>query len=1370
MKNTNFTLVKSLLGLTVSALFVLLTVADLQAQCTLACNSAVNISVAAMPADPNSCDVEINADMILENYDDALANCAGGVEANFNLIIMDGPAVIAEGPSALLVPGEDYELNETYQVKVEAADNQCWGTIVIEDKAAPIILTCPDAAIDCTQDLDDEALVPTPTAQDNCSGVTVELIDESTNTADQCGVGVVITQSFIATDGEGNTSAPCTRQITITQTGGVDFPEDIVFSCVDAGQFSNISAVAPLTCTGLMSSAQFAGALDATAAPAACLATTGAGVPNIAEGDFCNFAVGNDDDVLDVCVSAASAFKIIRTFTVFDWCSNSVVTFNDLNGNGVQDDADEAQEGEDFNGDGDTDDIVAEEDNIQIIKVLDVTPPTISLPAGANLTLSAGQPATSTQACRSRSLLPIPITSDACSNTVTYQVFTPVGQANIFNGSPQIPAPGLPIGETEITYVATDGCGNTAELTVLFNIVDNITPTPVCDEITQISIGGSGTATILAETFDDGSNDNCGVDFFQVRRMTDNCAIAGNTVFGPSVQFCCADIGTTQQVIFRVFDVAGNFNDCMVDVLVDDPLPPTLVTGLAPATITCDEFFANIQPALDIAMQQGNNAPAILDQFGTPVFNDNCAVTATPGFSVNVNSCGEGTITRTVTTVDENGNVGPSVVQTISVVTENDWQILFPADIDLVCEPGMDELEGEDLGEPVVFDDDCEMIAISTEAQTFNAVEDACYKIIRTFTAINWCVFDGDNLDDDILVSTRRFMDGTDGVVVYTQEIRVSDDVAPVITNPGTLDFVIDGSTDPDGDCDRNISLPALNVSDCSESVTVITSVDGLGAGSNFTDVGIGTYTVNVTAFDGCGNQATTQYTFVVRDGKAPTPYCVGGLVAELMPVDGNGDGQPESGMLELWANDFDAGSFDNCTAQENLKFFATNGVDNFALATTNINFDCTNVGLNDIFMYVQDEAGNVDYCQVTIEIESVDNVCDDSENESPEVAGAVQTPNDAAMEGVVIEVNSGTANMTDTDATGGYALNVDAGSDVSVIPSYESAYDEGVTTFDLLLIRRHILQTEILDNPYKRIAADANNSGTISSADLVTLRAVILGMSSTFPNNTSWVFVDANYDFPTDWTLTDGYPAVVNINNIAADATADFTAIKVGDVNMSWTNFTDGGEERTGNAFRIRTEDAELQAGETHTVTFHTENLETLGYQFTLNFLDTEVTEINGKAENFAQFADAITTSETEKTTDGQLFSVTFRALSDLRLSEALTLTSSITKAEAYNADGEVMPVDLIFDNSPASDFTLYQNTPNPVLDGSTEIAFDLPQAAAAVITVRDITGKVIAVKSGEFAQGKNTINFTNINTAGVLTYTLQSADFTAVRKMIVH
>lgn len=58
-----------------------------------------------------------------------------------------------------------------------------------------------------------------------------------------------------------------------------------------------------------------------------------------------------------------------------------------------------------------------------------------------------------------------------------------------------------------------------------------------------------------------------------------------------------------------------------------------------------------------------------------------------------------------------------------------------------------------------------------------------------------------------------------------------------------------------------------------------------------------------------------------------------------------------------------------------------------------------------------------------------------------------------------------------------------------------------GLTTLDIIAVQRHILGLEILPKPYGWIAADVNGSGTITTLDIVLMRQVILGMSTSFGN-----------------------------------------------------------------------------------------------------------------------------------------------------------------------------------------------------------------------------------------------------------------------------
>ena len=95
---------------------------------------------------------------------------------------------------------------------------------------------------------------------------------------------------------------------------------------------------------------------------------------------------------------------------------------------------------------------------------------------------------------------------------------------------------------------------------------------------------------------------------------------------------------------------------------------------------------------------------------------------------------------------------------------------------------------------------------------------------------------------------------------------------------------------------------------------------------------------------DSSGNRATLCQLFEIEDCKAPTPYCLTGIIE--VPL-------PSSGSLTIWAKDIDRGSLDNCTKQENLKFYF-NG-DSSAHSLTITCNDFVVAGANDeLFVDVQ--------------------------------------------------------------------------------------------------------------------------------------------------------------------------------------------------------------------------------------------------------------------------------------------------------------------------------------------------------------------------------------------------------------------------------
>jgi hypothetical protein len=359
----------------------------------------------------------------------------------------------------------------------------------------------------------------------------------------------------------------------------------------------------------------------------------------------------------------------------------------------------------------------------------------------------------------------------------------------------------------------------------------------------------------------------------------------------------------------------------------------------------------------------------------------------------------------------------------------------------------------------------------------------------------------------------------------------------------------------------------------------------------------------------------------------------------------------------------------------------------------------------------------------------------------------------------------------------------MEQGYDYTVTPSLDRDFLNGVSTMDIVLITRHILGMNPLISPYKLIAADINNSKSVTTMDLVQLRKLILGLDAKFPSNTSWRFVDAGYKFsnPSNpWQIA--WPELLSINDLSGDVVANFTAIKIGDVNNTAVATT---TPRTAGTFTLHTSEMKLSPGREYRVPIRADLKDIEGFQFTMGF-NRSVVELMDiehgmmQSEHFGVFPKdgLITTSYNvegpiaKASKEATLFTLVLKAREGASvLSEVLNINSKITPIEAFNHLGEFRKVALEF-TTPlpvASANTLFQNIPNPFA-GETLIGFYLVEAGEAVLTVSDIQGRVLRVIKGDYGAGYQQLHLRSDGLpAGVLQYTLTSGDFTATRRMVV-
>ncbi len=437
--------------------------------------------------------------------------------------------------------------------------------------------------------------------------------------------------------------------------------------------------------------------------------------------------------------------------------------------------------------------------------------------------------------------------------------------------------------------------------------------------------------------------------------------------------------------------------------------------------------------------------------------------------------------------------------------------------------------------------------------------------------------------------------------------------------------------------------------------------------------------------------------------------------------------------------------------------------------------------------VHAWDQAGNHSYCTSYIFVTDNRNAC------VPRIGfieGQIATEERNMVEDVEVMLSGGANQMMVTKADGKYFFEgIDSGYDYSVYPSRNTDFANGVTTFDLVLIQQHILGQKLLSSPYKIIAADINNSRSVTTLDMVQLRRVILNLETRFPSNRSWRFVSASHVFTDPYNpWSRPFPEVLNYNDLPDTVRhGDFIGVKIGDVSGNVVANSQMIRSRGASAgsFVIAAPQSEFSEGTVYRIPVTAPRWAGVsGCQFTLEYdknLLTLLDVVPGLAGEgaFAVFDDegAITLSyvvppDGAEPDTSALITLVVRANRNADLKQSLRLTSRLTPSAAYDLEGREFFMELTFGGEKPQARTpeLYQNVPNPFPD-ETVIRFMLPQAQRAEISIYDLKGRLLLRKEGIFDSGLNEIPVrkSGLNAKGVLFYTLKTDSFTATKKMLL-
>jgi len=1015
---------------------------------------------------------------------------------------------------------------------------------------------------------------------------------------------------------------------------------------------------------------------------------------------------------------------------------------------------------------------------------------------------------------------------------------------------------------------AWDECGNELEYFYYLKAIDKFPPAVVLYDSLVVTLtyekGANGTAKVRCIDVNAGSHDgDCGDIKCHIRT-------SDNEVWGDSLHFSCDDIGHVE-VQVRITDYSGNTSTGITSVHIKNEQPNI---------ISCEDVFIS---CTDPTHPEWIGEPHILNICSSPeieYFDD---------YHLD-DLCYTGYIDRTWTIIGTNvscaqritisstvGEPGASALNPESIqwpmhnngktLLDGNWntdwievyekgahdncnQIGFNAYADET--PGESspssteradalkslsfddnfECELGSLKEPIWSDPACGLVAKTFEDQQVNFNDGACLKVLRTWTVIDWCVYDpkiGDKYPEDYFYVVNGFCQGKDyirtavatekrdGYYTYIQEILVIDQTRPqfddekrkveVAVGAGSktdenaceIDYTItrsaydecldtnlsdiaeDGTNSEGPEIDWYVKLVKIENETGAEKPQVIHPAFGLNwfplaqggnevgheglysddnesgsASFTFTGAADETFHVKWRIEDGCNNPNEIVDVVTFFDAKAPVLQCYGNLSTNVMNTNGE---------IEIWANDF--GEAFDCDGNEVSVWFKNEDdelIPSLTLSCGDLEGNAAVEKKLDI--YAIDESENESFCSVILRIADGNNVCGNGDvSGAAIISGNVATYIGDMSEFVEVTMGDETK-MTGID--GGFAFeNNPMGLDYRLVANKNDNYLNGVSTLDLVLIQKHILGLDLLDSPYKVIAADINNDEKVSSIDLVELRKLILDIISELPNNKSWRFVDANQSFAD---ILNPFPVNENIeiDFLLEDIKKDFISIKIGDVNGNASPNSLITGSRINSSTKFTTLDQEISSGDLVSITFASSDFVDMNaFQFTLNVSGLEFVGIQSGAiemsnQNIAVFGDALTvawTSVVATSSEKDLFTIDFRALADIRLSNSISMTSSRTDARAYNSKLEKSETTLTFNSEDgstiATGFELMQNSPNP-FQNTTAIGFELGESGPATLTVFDVTGKTIREVKAIGERGYNEIILTksDLGTSGVLYY----------------
>ncbi len=398
-------------------------------------------------------------------------------------------------------------------------------------------------------------------------------------------------------------------------------------------------------------------------------------------------------------------------------------------------------------------------------------------------------------------------------------------------------------------------------------------------------------------------------------------------------------------------------------------------------------------------------------------------------------------------------------------------------------------------------------------------------------------------------------------------------------------------------------------------------------------------------------------------------------------------------------------------------------------------------------------------------------------------IHGNISCESGEPLEGVTVMSSLDEVTAT-TDASGNYTLN-DVSPFTTILP-YNNEYTEKCfDAFDMYLMKQNIQAWQFLPTPYRVIAADVDFSNMISTFDMVILQKAILGINEFPTEFIPWRFIRADHEFPEVDPFEQNFDIPVGLP-IEDESiwNANFIGVKVGDIQSGCCEETPSDEP-----WNLSYETEFMLNGQLLVKVKSNNFQDIIGFQFDMRIDSEEFSYVNAVWSDLPNFVpiNAFELSDEiisvcwinagnepiSLLEDEFLFQLILNVENPDNLPEnIIQIEHGRIEAEAYREDGYALgfspEVVSAVKDSKETNLFLY-NQPNPFSE-TTEIVFDLPNAANVKLEIFDVNGKTILNQTKAYETGSHrvAVNSETCSNAGIYFYQITTDEFQVTKRMI--